>query len=415
MIGTRALLFFTLLTAACQSQSSGPVDADSPDVSAADAQLADAGARDADAASSDGMPADAADIDAGVAPDAGPEDAGAGPRLSIAYVGSGDGNIYRAILARDGTMTLVGRLGAGQNPSFLAFDAHDHLYAVDESGPMGGVQAFAIDPTTGALRFLNRQSSAGAGPAHLSVDPSGAFVLVANYGDGNIASLPILADGSLGPAVDSRQAGSHAHLIRTDPAGRFVFVPCLGANNVAQYVFDVAQGTLSPNAIATVDSPPGAGPRHLVFHPSARWAYVINETNSSVTRYDYDAASGQLNSRDTLSTLPAGFGGSNTCAEVEVHPNGRVLYGSNRGHDSIARFSIDPASGALTAIDHTPTGGRTPRNFGLSPGAAWMLVANQESDEVRSFAVDPVSGALTPTGAVINVPRPAFVGVRDFD
>lgn len=369
------------------------------------------------AAEFDGGPADAdagaALPDAGAAlPDAGPADSGVA-RVAHVLVGSGDGNIYRwRFDLRSGALGPRGATAAGSNPSFLAFHpGGGFVYAVNEASPNGRVAAFRFDPTSGALSLLNRVSSEGAGPAHLSVDQAGRFVLVANYGDGGIAVLPIQADGRLSAAVDARRAGDNAHQIQTDPANRFAFVPCLGADNIAQYRFDPLTGALSQNG--AVSSAPGAGPRHLAFHPSARFAYAINESDRTITAYAYDAAGGTLAVLGSLSTLPAGYGGQSSCAEIAVHPSGRWVYGSNRGHDSIARFAVDEQSGQLSAIDHTPTGGQTPRSFALSADGSWLIVANQASDALVVFGVDAANGALRAVGASIPVPRPAFVGLLE--
>lgn len=407
---------------ACAAGSSGPdggavpADASAPRDGAeavdlglgSDAAL-DSGPQDAAAEPRD---AGAEPHDAGVEPgDGGPPDSAAA-RVAHVLVGSGDGNIYRWSLdLRTGALGPRGATAAGPGPSFLAFHpAGGFVYAVNEDTP-GRVAAFRFDPASGALRLLNRVSSEGAGPAHLSVDRAGRFVLVANYGDGGIAVLPIQADGRLGAAVDARRAGDNAHQILTDPANQFAFVPCLGADNIAQYRFDALSGQLSPNA--PVASAPGAGPRHLAFHPSARFAYAINESDRTITAYSYDAARGALTVLGSVSTLPAGFGGQSSCAEIAVHPSGRWVYGSNRGHDSIARLGVDEVSGQLSAIDHTPTGGRTPRSFALSADGSLLIVANQESDTLVLFQVDAASGALRALGAPIPVPRPAFVGVLE--
>lgn len=375
----------------------------------ADHGAGDSGAPDPDAGFADTgvAPTDAGVADTGVArPDAGVA------RTAHLFVGSGDGSLYRwSLNLTTGAVGPRAATAGGSNPSFLAFHpSGGFVYAVNEASPSGRVAAFRFDPASGALTLLNRVSSAGAGPAHLSVDPAGHFVLVANYGDGAIAVLPIEADGRLGTAVDTRRAGDNAHQILTDPASRFVVVPCLGSDYIAPYRFDAATGQLSPGAV--VASAPGAGPRHLAFHPSARFAYAINESDRTVTAYSYDAPQGTLAVLGSVSTLPAGFSGQNSCAEIAVHPSGRWVYGSNRGHDSIARFAVDEATGRLSAVDHTLTGGQTPRSFALSADGALLIVANQGSDALAVFRVDPASGALSAVGA-IPVPRPAYVGVLE--
>lgn len=335
--------------------------------------------------------------------------------IELVYVGSGDGNIYRYQLDRAaGTLTARDMIMAGTNPSFLAFSpSKQNLYAVNESAQNGRVSAFAVDPQNGELTFLNRVSSAGRGPTHLIVDGSGRWVLVAHYTEGTAVVLPFEDQGRVGEVTETENAGENAHQIITDPANRFAFVPCKGADHIAQYSFDPAGGTLTANAVPTVATNPGAGPRHMSFHPSGAWAYVINELDSTITSYSYDADTGQLTALESISTLPAGFSDTNYPAEVFAHPNGRFVYGSNRGHDSIAIFSVDAQNGTLTLLDHAPTGGQTPRNFGLSADGAILLAANQESGDLFAFRVDDTSGALTALGRVAQVPSPQFVGILE--
>ncbi|HEU4751893.1 MAG TPA: lactonase family protein, partial [Armatimonadota bacterium] len=312
------------------------------------------------------------------------------------------------------------------NPSFVAIHPnHRFLYAANEVGSYGGqktgsVTAFAIDPATGALTKLNDRSSHGDGPCFVSVDHRGRDVLVANYGAGSVAALPIGADGRLGEATAAiqhhgssvdpqRQEGPHAHSINVAPDNRFAFAADLGLDKILIYRFDAARGTLTPNEPAFAKVAPGSGPRHFAFHPNGRHAYVINEMKSTVTAFDYDPKRGALAEIQTLSTLPADFHGGSSCAEVQVHPSGKFLYGSNRGHNSIAMFRIDPATGKLTAIGHEPTGGKTPRNFGIDPTGKYLLAANQDSDSLVVFRIDPESGRLTPTGSRVEVPMPVCV------
>lgn len=300
------------------------------------------------------------------------------------------------------------------------------LYAVTQmDGPdgkrIGAVGAFAIDAATGDLKKLNLQASGGAGPCHVTVDQAGKNVLVANYGGGSVAALPIGADGSLGAATSviqhqgssvnkDRQAGPHAHSINLDPANRFAFAADLGLDKVLVYKFDSAQGTLAANEPAGADVPPGSGPRHFAFHPTGKFAYVINEMASTVTAFSYDAAKGTLAALQTISTLPDGADGkNNSTAEVQVHPTGKFLYGSNRGHDSIAIFQIDQETGKLTAAGHQGKDIQVPRNFGIDPTGRYVVVASQNGDHVEVFQVDPATGALAPTGGKIDVPRPVCV------
>lgn len=311
------------------------------------------------------------------------------------------------------------------NPSFLVIHPnHRFLYAVNEvedyAGTHGGsVTAFAIDPKSGALTQLNEQSSHGSDPCFITVDKAGKNVLVANYTSGSVASLPIGPDGRLGAATTAiqhhgssvdkaRQAGPHAHSITLDSSNRYAFAADLGLDKVFVYRFDPAHGKLTPNDPPAATVAPGSGPRHFAFHPSERFAYVINEMKSTITAFNYDAHRGTLKEIQTVSSLPAGFHGENSCADLHVSPNGRFLYGSNRGHNSIVIFRIDP-TGHLALIGHQSTQGKTPRNFGIDPSGRFLLAANQDSDSVVVFRMDPDTGHLRPTGTVINVPMPVCV------
>jgi 6-phosphogluconolactonase len=273
---------------------------------------------------------------------------------------------------------------------------------------------------TGKLTLLNIVDSGGTGPTHLVVDKTGKYVLVANYMAGSVAMFPILPNGSLGKASvvlphtghsvnPARQKEPHAHSIYISPDNRYVVSADLGTDQVYVYRFDAAKGTLEPNQppFATVAS--GSGPRHFAFDPHGRFGYVIQEMASTITALAYDAAHGQLSSVQTVSTLPADFKGSSTCAEVEMYPNGKFLYGSNRGHDSIAVFSIDPAKGTLTPLEYYSTQGKTPRSFALDPTGHFLIAANQESDSLVVFRIDPSTGRLTPTGQKEVSPSPTCV------
>jgi len=344
------------------------------------------------------------------------------------YVGtytSGESKgIYRLRLdLATGALSPAGDPTETVNPSFLAFHpSRRFLYAVNETGEAptdtsGAVSAFAIDPKTGGLTFLNQQASGGPAPCHLTIDTEGRHALVANYWGGTVAVLPIQADGRLGPASTvvrhegrsvnpERQAEPHPHSINLDAANRFAFVADLGLDKVVVYRFDGKKGLLARHEAGTVRLKPGAGPRHLAFHPDGRQAYVINELDSSITRLAYDAAAGAMTAVQTVPTLPAGFQGRNITAEIVVHPDGTLLFGSNRGHDSIAIFTIDGATGALNAAGHQPTGGKTPRNFAIDPTGAYLLAANQESDTIAVFRIDRASGRLESVGSPVRVPRP---------
>jgi 6-phosphogluconolactonase len=325
-----------------------------------------------------------------------------------------------------GTLTPTGGISGIANPSFLAIHPdRKSLYAVcevssSEGKKSGMVSAFSIHPKSGALTLLNQQSSEGAGPCHLVVDREGKCVLVANYSGGSVTALPIHGDGRLGTSSASvqhkgsgtnpqRQAGPHAHSINVDPANRFAVVADLGLDKLLVYKLDAAKGSLMPNDPPATAVAPGAGPRHFAFHPGGRFAYVINEMASTVTAFGYDGVKGVLTEIHTLPTLPEEFKGSNSTAEVQVSPNGKFLYGSNRGHDSIAIFAIDAATGRLTPVGHPSTLGKTPRNFGIDPTGSWLLAANQGSDTVVVFRIDPETGALKPTGATVKVSKPVCV------
>jgi 6-phosphogluconolactonase len=309
------------------------------------------------------------------------------------------------------------------NPSFLAIDPKRRfLYAVNESGEFagrkgGGVTAYAIDQKTGDLRKLNEQHSPGV-PCHISVHPSGRFVLAANYGGGNIVMYPVKPDGSLGEASDvaqhkgtggdpKRQDGPHAHCVMLDAAGRHALAPDLGIDKVMIYKVDTRNGKLIPNGFAATK--PGAGPRHFDFHPNGKFGYVINELDSTLTAFAYDREKGVLKELQTISTLPSDFKGTSYCADVHVHPSGKFVYGSNRGHDSIAAFAIDQSTGKMTLIGHESTVGKWPRNFGIDPTGAFLLVANQNTDNVITFRIDANTGKLKPTGQVTEIPVPVCV------
>jgi len=325
-----------------------------------------------------------------------------------------------------GKLEATGLTAPAQNPSFLALHPSGRfLYAVNEADlkqdvPGGAVSAFAIDPRSGALTLLNRQASRGTSPCHLAVDKTGRCLLVANYGSGSIALLPIEPDGRLGAAsavvqhegssVDpGRQKGPHAHSCTISPDNRFAFACDLGLDKVLAYRLDPAHGTLAPNEPAWATIAPGTGPRHMAFHPNGRFAYVMSEMGSSVTAFAYNADRGVLTALQSLSALPDGFTGHSSGADIHVAPSGRFLYASNRGHDSIAIFGIDPATGKLTLVGHQPSGGHTPRNFALDPSGHFLLAANQDSNSVVVFRIDEATGLLTPTGQVETIPSPVCV------
>src|SRR5579864_4624658 len=325
--------------------------------------------------------------------------------------------------ASSGQLTSLGLAAETENPSYLAVDpTHRFLYAVNElenyqGAKSGAVTAFAIDHKTGKLSKLNEVASRGEDPCYLSLDKTGKYVLVANYTSGNIAAFPVQKDGSLGEASafvqhhgtgpnKDRQEGPHAHFIRTTTDNRFAVVSDLGLDKLLVYRFEAANGSLSPNDPPAADVPPGEGPRHVAFAPNNRFAYTVNELKSSVTALTFDASAGVLKAFQTVSTLPKDFTGQNDGAEVHVAPNGKFLYTSNRGHDSIAQFSIDQSSGRVTLVHNFPIQGKTPRDFELDPPGTHLLVAGQDTNNVVVFSIDSKTGELRPTGQSVDVPAP---------
>jgi 6-phosphogluconolactonase len=316
-----------------------------------------------------------------------------------------------------GKLTPIGLAGQTSNPSFLAVHPNGRfLYAVNEDYA-GMVSSFAIDPATANLKLLNQVSSKGSGPCHLSVDKTGKWLFVANYGSGSAAALPVKADGSLGEAsatfqhtgksVDpERQGGPHAHVATISPDNRFVWVADLGLDQILSYRIDPAKGGMTPNDPPFAKITPGTGPRHVVFRADSKFAYVVGEMGGTVTVYSYDAAKGVMKDVQTISTLPADYKGPKACAEIAIHPGSKFLYASNRGHDSIAIFKVDAARGTLTAAGHVPTGGKIPRNFAIDPTGNFLLAANEHSNNVVVFKIDPQTGGLTPTGDTLEIGSP---------
>jgi 6-phosphogluconolactonase len=340
------------------------------------------------------------------------------------YTEKGRDGIYLAELdSLTGDLRLIRIVAAVKKASFFALHPTRHyLYSTCEVDDFrdskgGAVSAFRIDLATGSLTLLNCQSSGGEGPHYLSVDREGKNALVANYHGGSVAVLPIRADGTLGAATSTvlhhgssvdknRQTGPHPHAIDVDSTNGFAFVADLGLDKVLMYRFDAATGTLVPNNPSALASSPGAGPRHIAFHPSGKWAYVINELDSTINALGYDSKTGILRLMDTLSTLPVDAKEENITGEVVIHPNGKFLYGSNRGHDSIAVFGIDQTTGRLNSLGHCPAGGRSPRNFNIDPSGRFLLSANLDSDSITVLQIDPVSGKLSRTAHEIKVPQP---------
>jgi len=345
------------------------------------------------------------------------------------YTGEKSKGIYVSHMnPATGQLTPPELAAEATSPSFLAVHpTRNLLYSVNEVNtldgkPTGAVSAFSIDRGTGKLTLLNQESSGGAGPAHLIVDKEGRNVLVANYGGGSVAVLPIDRDGKLKPVSSfvqhtgssvnpSRQKEPHAHSVNVDASDKFAYVADLGLDKVLVYRFDSAKGTLTPNDPPFTTVKPGSGPRHFAIHPTGKYAYVINEITCTVTAFRHDASRGALTEIQTVSTLPAGtemqpsFSGS----EVQVHPSGKFLYAANRGHNTIAVFTIDQASGQLTLVQNQLTLGNIPRGFGIDPSGAFLLAGNQRSDSVIVFRIDQSTGKLTPTGQKLDIGAPVSV------
>jgi 6-phosphogluconolactonase len=328
--------------------------------------------------------------------------------------------------AATGQSTALGLAAETTNPSFVALHPNGRfLYAVNELGNYkgpnsGGVSAFSVDQKTGKLTFLNEVPSRGADPCYIIVDKAGKNVLVANYTGGSVAVFPILADGKLGEsssfmqhtghgADPKRQEGPHAHSIDLSPDNGLAFVDDLGLDELLVYKFDSGKGSLTPNNPPFVKLDPGSGPRHFALHPSGKFGYVVAEMASTVTALSVDLKTGKLERLQTLSTLPEGFKGENDDAEVHVHPSGKFVYTSNRGHDSIAVFAVDPNKGTLTKVDNVPTQGKIPRSFEIDPTGHFLLAENQKSDNIVIFRIDQKTGRLTATGQVLEVGSPVCV------
>ncbi|MFA7230246.1 MAG: lactonase family protein [Victivallaceae bacterium] len=318
-----------------------------------------------------------------------------------------------------GAMSGPELAAATPNPSFIEINPDGtRLYAVGE-GKTGTVSAFSIDRKTKKLTLLNKVDSGGSSPCYLCLDRSGKFLLVANYG-GSVAVLPVNSDGSLAAAAcvikhqgssvnPKRQKEAHVHSVNVSPDNRFVFVADLGMDKILIYQLNEKTGQLEKNIPAYAQLTPGSGPRHFTFHPNGKFAYVINELNETVIAFSYNAINGELKEIQTISTLPADFKGISWCAEVKVHPNGQFLYGSNRGHDSLAVFKIDQEKGTLTAIGYQKAGIKNPRHFNLDPSGTFCLTANQDGDSICSFRVNQQSGMPEPAALPIAIGKPVCV------
>jgi 6-phosphogluconolactonase len=340
--------------------------------------------------------------------------------------GKGEGIYLFRMDPATGTLEFDSKTTGVVNPSYLAIDPTQRfLYAVNElktyeDKPTGTVSAFAVDPKSGKLGFLNRQLTHGTDPCHVMVDREGRYIFVANFMSGSVCVLPVQKDGSLGEASDFvqhlgssvdlvRQKGPHAHSVTLDRTNRFAFVPDLGLDKLMVYTFDRTRGMLEPHAVAWVKMKPGAGPRHLALHPGGRFAFLINELDSTLAALSVDARKGVFKVRQVVPTLPADFQGESTCADIQVTPSGRFVYASNRGHDSLVIYRIDQHTGRLAYVGHQTTQGKTPRQFEIDPTGRFLLVGNQDTDTIVSFRIDPQTGKLAPTGQVLQVPTPVCV------
>ncbi|MBV9219194.1 MAG: lactonase family protein [Methylobacteriaceae bacterium] len=363
-----------------------------------------------------------------------PADAGVAPhvedfRLIVGTRGPGRNHLHRLRFSvKSGRVCRDGEPAEAVNPSFGAFHPDGHvLYVVNENGrsrsdPAGSVSAFAIDKGTGALCLLNSLSSGGAAPCHVSIAPTGRHLFVANYWGGSIAAFAIAPDGSLDSQVAfvqheggtrdrGRDPGPHAHAIRLDPWGRHVVVADLGRDEILLYTYDATTGGLAAHEPAAFALAPGAGPRHFTFDRDGRHAFVINELNSTLDVLAYDAARGSFRPLQSLSTRASNAGGENAAAEVALSPDGRHLYASNRGDDTIAICEVDQDSGLLRRLAHQPSLGRKPRHFALDREGSHLVLANQGSDTIVVFARDPADGGLAPAAPPYAVPAPVWVGI----
>lgn len=357
----------------------------------------------------------------------------AAPTSHLMYVGTYTGGKSQGIYAfrfdsDSGKLESLGLAAEMKSPSFLAVHpSGKYVYAVSEIDDFdgkktGGVAALAIDKATGKLAKLNESPSGSAGPCHLTVDKAGKTVLVANYGGGSVAAIAIGDDGKLGTMTadikhkgssvnQARQKEPHGHSINLDAANKFAVAADLGLDQLLVYRFDAAKGTLTPNEPPFTKMKPGAGPRHFSFHPSGKFAYAINELDCTMTALSYDAEKGTLTPLQTLSTLRPDEKHKSewSTADVHVHPSGKFLYGSNRGHDTIVVYAIDADKGTLTYVENQSTRGKTPRNFAIDPSGKWLLAENQSSDTIAVFSINAESGKLKPAGDVVECPSPVCI------
>jgi 6-phosphogluconolactonase len=349
---------------------------------------------------------------------------------TLVYVGTKTKGIHLFRLQTDGlevsqniTLVPLGVAAETQNPSFVEADfARRLLFTVNEidefeGKPSGAVSAFAIERATGKLTLLNQRASLGRRPCQLALDKDKRSLLVANCGSGGLAVMPVGVDGRLGEpvlaaasatkATNGDESATNARCLTFDPANRFVFT-CQG-DVILTYRFDAAKGALAPGEPLSTPLKTGAGPRYMAFRPDGKFAYVGNESSSTITAFEYEPTAGGLKDLQTISTLPEYYDGPNQAAEVGMHPTGKYLYVSNRGHNSVVLFSIDPAKGTLTYVEEQGTGGKNPRHFGLEPSARHLAIVNQDSDTVLASRIDSGNGRLKPSGVFASAPAPLFV------
>jgi len=331
------------------------------------------------------------------------------------YIGTGAEGIYLADFdTENGTLSEPTLAAKYPRPGFLALHPEKRiLYSISGKNT---VAAFAIDKDS-SLTLLGEAECGGKGPCHLAIDASGRTLAVANYGDGSVATIRLDTDGKPGDIVslikiegsgpnESRQKEAHTHGVYFDKANRFLFAPDLGADKTLAYKFDPETSEITPNAPDALTAPPGSGPRHMDFSPDEKHAYVINELTNTVTVAEFDKKAGSFTDIQTIATLPEDFTERNTTAEIEVHPNGKFVYGSNRGHDSIVVYERDPETGKLTFLQHAPCGGKTPRHFAIDPSGKWLLCGHQDSDTISILSLDPETGLLGKPENTVTAPRP---------
>lgn len=342
--------------------------------------------------------------------------------------GRGEGIYVFHMDPHSGSLEPCGTIKEVVNPSFLAMNPEKpFLYAVNEmkefrGEPTGTVSSFSVDPEEGEFEFLNKRPTQGTDPCHVTVDKTGNYAFVANFSSGSVSAYPIIGEEGLGEATEfiqhrgssadpNRQEGPHAHSVTLGPANRHAYVCDLGMDKVLVYGFDSGSGKLKAKSKQHFETRPGAGPRHFKFHPNGEFAYLINELDSTLVALSYEKESGALTEIQTVSTIPEDFEGENTCAEVQVSPSGEYVYGSNRGHDSIVIYKIDPGTGKLSYVDHQSSLGKTPRHFSIDPTGRFLLTANQDSDTVVTFKIDQKTGELENIGQITDVPTPVCIRI----